>query len=136
MVLVFKDNSKRTVSYPKWIIENHIGRRLKSNETVDHYDRDYTNDNINNLRVKLKSVHTSEDAIRVKPIEITCIWCGTKALKRATDLDGNAKQGRAGPFCSNKCSGIYGAELQNGRVKPFGKARGKTKREYYQLDKI
>lgn len=132
MILKFKDNSRRTVSYPKWLVENHIGKRLKNNETVDHQDRDFQNDNINNLKILTRSNHGYKDALRVKNIEITCVWCGNKSIKRAADLDHNAKMGKVGPFCSKQCTGKYGKSVQMGEKIKFPD-REKTKREYYKL---
>lgn len=135
MVLVFKNNSKKTISYPKWLMENHIGRRLLSHETVDHKDRDFTNDDINNLQILFKKEHSSLDARRVKPLELSCIWCGNKTFQRPSDFDGNTKQGRAGPFCGPSCRGKYGKAIQMGWDVPKSNRPEKAKREYYKLEK-
>jgi len=135
VILYFKDGSSRTVSYPKWLLENHLQKRLKDNETVDHCDRDFTNDNISNLRIKVRAMHASEDAKRVKDIEIICILCGEKALKKARDLQHNAKLGKAGPFCGRKCAGKYSKAIQMGEVIHTPRPIEEIDREYYQLDK-
>ena len=114
--ILFEDGSRRTVSYPKLLMELHIKRRLSDNETVDHIDRNFHNNRIDNLQILDRATHSSKDAIKVSKIEIICSWCGDKALKKARYLHHNAKLGKAGPFCSRKCAGRYSAELQNNRI--------------------
>src|SRR5690606_5867052 len=78
-VILYKDGKRSTVSYPKFLMEQHLGRKLKPHETVDHIDRDFTNDDITNLRVVDRSQHAKDDAKRVKYTqveELTCVWCG------------------------------------------------------------
>jgi hypothetical protein len=133
-MVIVGDGKKTTISYPKWLMEQHLGRKLLPNETVDHINRDKTDDRIENFRIITRSKHTSEDNPRVKPVEIMCVWCGIKAFKSARDLRGNSKQGKAGPFCSKSCSGKYGAELQNNRTKEL-EAQPTAISEYYYLEK-
>lgn len=40
-----------TYSYPKWLLEQKIGRKLSSKETCDHIDNNFTNDSLDNLQV-------------------------------------------------------------------------------------
>lgn len=42
---------KRTLSYPKALLEVSLGRKLVGNETTDHVDGDKTNDAVTNLQV-------------------------------------------------------------------------------------
>jgi hypothetical protein len=133
-VIVVNDGSRRTVSYPKYLMEQHLGRELRSDETVDHINRDFTDDRIENLQVLVKAEHSKIDHIHVKPVEIQCIWCGQVSKKRAAILRSNSKQGHAGPFCSRVCAGKYGAALQNGRIEKFG-AQPTVVSEYYKITK-
>ena len=44
VVVVHRNGKRRTVSYPKWLLECHLGRKLhKDRETVDHWDSDFNN---------------------------------------------------------------------------------------------
>ena len=44
-VVVTKPNGKKsTISYPKYLMEIKLDRYLEKNETVDHDDKDITND--------------------------------------------------------------------------------------------
>lgn len=116
VILHSSNSNSRTMSYPKWLIEQHLGRFLADSETVDHINRDFTDDSVDNLQVLSKSAHSKLDAVRVRKDEIICIYCHQKSMKRSADRRHNAKLGKAGPFCSRKCSGKYGADIQNGRI--------------------
>lgn len=131
-----KRNHKTSTLYSRWLMEQHLGRILDDNlETVDHIDRDYTNDSLDNLRVISRAQHAKEDNRRVKDIKIVCIWCGIEAFKSPNDLRGNAKQRKAGPFCGKSCAGKYGAEVQNNRQKILGRTELNLTSEYYYTEK-
>lgn len=77
LVMVDKVNGRKTsISYAKYLMEVHLGRYLKSDETVDHIDNDYTNNDISNLRVISRSRHAYEDVLRNKPNKVHCEYCG------------------------------------------------------------
>jgi hypothetical protein len=108
VVLSFVDGSKRTVSYPKFLMENYLGRKLTNNETVDHIDCDVTNNNIDNLRVIDRSRHVKLDAKRIGAQEFTCEVCQstfTLAGRKLHDAKHNRDKGKKGPFCSRRCAG-------------------------------
>jgi len=134
VTFAYSDGSKGSMSYPKWLMEQHLGRKMLPNETVDHIDRDFRNDEISNLRVIDKSRHSSDDAPRVKPNIISCVWCEAEVDKISSKRRSNAKQGKAGPFCSKRCSGSYGASLQNGYVDKFP-VQNSPESEYYYIEK-
>ena len=51
VVLRHKETKKlKTVSYPKFLLENKIGRYLHDHETCDHIDEDHTNNSLDNLQ--------------------------------------------------------------------------------------
>lgn len=119
----------KTISYPKALKEIELKQKLKPDETVDHHDRDFTNDNLNNLKVKPRNQHTSEDASRVIVENVNCPECLKSFTPNVTQRNSKAK---AGPFCSKICAGKYGAKVQNG-----GPVLAKTeiKKTYYRSDK-
>lgn len=39
-------DNRITCSYPKYIVERHLGRKLKSSETIDHIDGNFSNNNL------------------------------------------------------------------------------------------
>jgi len=115
-VILYDGKNRRTMSYPKWLTEQRLGRFLCDHETVDHDDRDYTNDAASNLIVRERVVHAQLDVRRVQRIRGVCVWCGTPVSRHPTVVRAHHKKGCAGPFCSRRCSGLYGAELQNKRT--------------------
>ena len=42
---------QKRMSYPKWLMEKHLGRALNKNEVVYHKDLDILNNDISNLEV-------------------------------------------------------------------------------------
>jgi len=52
VILIDKEkNLRRTISYPKYLLMKKLNREFKKNETTDHVDEDFTNDNISNLQI-------------------------------------------------------------------------------------
>jgi len=121
----------KTISYPKALKEIELGRLLKAGETVDHHDRDFTNNSSDNLKVLDLVKHTSDDALRVKVEAVTCPECGTSFVP-SKDQRNSQKLAIAGPFCGRVCSGKYGARVQNGGDR-FG--RSKIVKTYYKIEK-
>lgn len=135
-VVLYDGTKRQTVSYPKWLMEQHIGRELTPDETVDHKDRNFTNNSLDNLQILTRAEHTSLDVRRVKVVEVVCIGCSKKLVRRGGDVHGNAKAGKAGPFC-RPCAGTYGANVRNKRIEklpPQGEIPIED-REYYFKDK-
>lgn len=128
-----KESHKETVSYPKWLVEQNTGRVLDPNlETVDHVDRDFTNDALTNLQVLPRPKHAALDAKRRTPTQVTCVWCQSEFFFVANR--GKINGLKAGPFCSRKCSGAYGAAVRNNRTTKFKPMLVPVK-NYYKLTK-
>ena len=113
-IVVFPNGKKTTLSYPKYLMEVHLGRYLDTDETVDHIDGNFLNNDISNLRVIDRKQHAIEDAVRNKDITVKCKYCGKEfTIKGATLHDRNRKdRSQSGYFCSRQCSGKYGQKIQ------------------------
>lgn len=119
---------KKTVSYPKIIYELFINKRLNENETIDHIDKNFLNNEIDNLQVLERQEHSRLDAKRRKPIFYNCDWCGKHFQLTVHQLRKNA----INKFCSKSCVGKHGTEIQYKRlIKNTHKKEIKV--EYYTL---
>jgi hypothetical protein len=92
-------------------MECHLGKYLASNETVDHIDQNFRNNNLDNPRVMDRVAHSRKDALRLLPVDLRCQVCGKSFSlvgKRLHDAIYNRARGKKGPFCSKSCAGIGG----------------------------
>lgn len=117
-VVVFPDGKRKTISYPKYLVEVHLGRYLDANETIDHIDGNFLNNNIENLRVIDRTQHAIEDAVRNKNVTVKCKYCGKEFTIEGSKLHCRNRKDRhqSGYFCSRQCSGKYGSEIQHGLI--------------------
>lgn len=113
VIVVENKGKRRTVSYPKWLMEMHLGRKLDPNlETVDHIDSDFNNNDMNNLRLVPRDEHSGDDTRRVKNLKFDCAWCDQEFERSPRLIRDKAKNNKAGPFCSRRCAGKYSRLLQ------------------------
>lgn len=95
--------SRRTQSYPRYLIEEKIGSPISSSLTVDHVNRDKTDDNIDNFRLLSLSDHLKDDAVyRKNPVD-TCESCGVEFGLSRHQTSTRARS-KPGPFCSKSCA--------------------------------
>lgn len=115
VVLVSKSKKRKTVSYPKFIMEKHLNRYLDKNETIDHIDGDFNNNDLSNLQVLDRSIHVSLDVKRYSTQNFICPLCGVSFQlkgRKLHDAIWNRKKQKAGPFCSRSCAGKYAKSIQ------------------------
>lgn len=77
-----------TVSYPKYLMEQHLGRKLSVFETVDHIDKNPNNNNMSNLRVISHSLNACLGALNNS---YALGYKQTEKHKRSGDKNGMAK---------------------------------------------
>ena len=59
--------SKQTVSYPKYLVEQHYRITLKDNETVDHINNDFSDDSLENLQVLDRATNIRKALVNFHP---------------------------------------------------------------------
>ena len=107
-VVIIKEDGKRvTKSYPRFLMEQHLGRELTKEETVDHINNDFTDDRIENLQILSLSANAAKAMIgkEAKMYSFSCPCCGVPSLKALREVKHNRNNGKSGPFCSRKCAG-------------------------------
>ena len=83
VIIVYDEGTRRTKSYPRYLLETHLKRELTYEETVDHIDNDKTNDSIENLQILSLSENAKKQQVLNprKIYEFVCPCCGRKAIK-------------------------------------------------------
>ena len=131
VIIKYDDGRSRTVSYPKYLLEQHLGKELPIEATVDHIDRDFNNNSIDNLRVMDRSDHSCADTRRVKLVRFNCSLCAKPFERSPRLVRDKAKKGRRGIFCSKQCAGRYARKLQLGQIEKFP-VQQHIESEYYR----
>lgn len=100
-IIILYDGTKRSArQYAKILLELKLGRRLVNDETVDHIDRDFTNDAPDNLRVLSRSDNSSLAGYR-PDMFADCATCGSTFV---LSKDQRSKRSLAKrKFCSKRC---------------------------------
>jgi len=114
VIIIYENGKRQTISYPKYLLEKKIGRKLTKNETCDHIDGDFTNNCLDNLQVLTRSENSAKALVtrRAEEAYFVCPECNKSFYKLVRDVKGNQiKQKKAGPFCSRQCAGRYGQKL-------------------------
>ena len=135
IVVQYSNGKKKTVSYPKYLMEIHLGRYLEKDDTVDHIDGNIKNNNISNLRVLKRKEHCKQDALRIKDIVAICSYCGKEFVIAGNKLRYRNRHNNSKNllFCSKECTGKYGTDIQNNRMKDEVKSNNDIKIEKYKL---
>jgi hypothetical protein len=105
-VVIVENGKSRTVSYPKWIMEQHLGRKLSTDETVDHIDENVQNESIDNYQILSRADNVRKSVKRAEYLTLTCKYCGKQfQRRRAVDTRNQTVRRVDGPFCSRQCVG-------------------------------
>lgn len=114
-VIAFLDGSKKTISWPKFLMQEHLGRELIEPETVDHIDGNPLNNDLTNLRIKDRSTHAKDDVKKWQSKIFDCPVCSSKFELSGTRLRNsyyNRQRGKAGPFCGRSCAGKASNQIE------------------------
>lgn len=133
-IVIIKDDNggSRTVSWPKYLMEQHLGRQLDPDaETVDHINRNKDDNDLNNLRLVPRNEHSRDDTRRVKLVKSKCSMCDKEFERSPRLMRDKNKKGRRGIFCSRRCAGRYSRKLQLGLIEKFP-VQPHVESEYYR----
>jgi hypothetical protein len=109
------DGSKCSMTYARFLYQEHVGRVLGPEEHVDHIDEDRLNDSIDNFQILTPSANTTKsNGGPAEMVKIICGYCGGETEKRARFVRHNRKQGKAGPFCDKRCSRAWQIQRSRG----------------------
>lgn len=116
-IIKYENGKRTTQSYPRYLMEQKLGRELLPNEHVDHIDEDFTNNVISNLQILTQKENNKKHFIvnnkQEKLFNGICSVCGisfTKPLRYVKHNQGTYK--KSGPFCSRSCAGKHNAAKQ------------------------
>ena len=117
-VRAYNKIAKTVTSYPRIVMENFLDRKLLKTEDVHHKDGNPLNNDPSNLEVIDHREHTRQHGLKqkhkYKNKKMTCPVCNKSFIwteKQQSGFYSHTKTGN-GPFCSKRCSGIYGTRLQ------------------------
>lgn len=105
IIIINKDGTRYTQSYPRFLMEQSLGRKLERWEQVDHINDNVTDNNIENFQLLSQSENIRKSK-HEELVEIICVYCGQKAIKKMKNVKANKKKGKSGPYCSRRCAGL------------------------------
>ncbi len=124
---VYIKSTQKIMSYPKFVMEQKLGRHLSADEEVHHIDEDFTNNDPNNLMVLTKEEHLAihaNELVKYHDKIMKCPVCGREFVWSARSQrwfyksrGQKAKRNKTGitnnePFCSRECAGRYSQKQQ------------------------
>lgn len=123
-VRVYLKDTKKVMSYPKYLVEKEYGIKLADNEQVHHIDENTLNNDINNLEILTFEEHLqlhAEENRKYYDKYMICPVCGKRFLwtaKQQSDFYRNINRkdrksrNTTTPYCSRECVGKHGREVQ------------------------
>jgi hypothetical protein len=110
-IIRVSNNTKTTQSYPRYLLEQHLNRKLSPDEIVDHINNDFTDNRIENLQILTLKENSIKEMLRPerarKLYTFICPNCNKETTKWLNNVKSNHKKGKTGPFCSRKCAGQF-----------------------------
>ncbi len=110
VIIVNENGSRKTVSYPKYLIQQALDCILTQNETVDHKDGDFNNNDLSNLQILTRADNSAKyfddhPEKKAKKVKLICIVCKTEFERLERVHNRSLKRNSLGPFCSRSCQG-------------------------------
>jgi hypothetical protein len=110
VVVLYNQKERITISYPKFLMENHLGRRLKANEEVHHKDKNVENNVLDNLEVidYIEHLEFHGPTRSAKRVTLICPVCKEEFERKQSDIDRyHRHHNRVGKmYCSKECNGV------------------------------
>lgn len=119
---VYLKDTKKVISYPRFLMEEKLGRKLNKNEQVHHIDEDPFNNDFSNLEIVNIGEHQRmHNQPKYYDKNANCAWCGkefiwTAKQQRTHFSNFSRKEQRdkiySGPCCSKNCYGSLARAMQ------------------------
>lgn len=105
-VIHIDGDTKRTESYPRMLMRDHLGRELLVEEHVDHINNDRTDNRIENLQLLSPQENARKSIRQANYLSFICPVCDLtfEVLERKYKSN-QLKRGSSGPYCSKSCAG-------------------------------
>jgi hypothetical protein len=117
VICIFPNGSRKTVSYPKYLVEVAMGKLLEKDECIHHINGDEQDNRLENFEIINRNQHPQKHAKIPLAIDFICPVCEVEFTLDGKELQylirsRRAKPNQSGPFCSRRCAGI-GSNLQS-----------------------
>lgn len=98
--------AKRTQSYPRYLMEQHLERILEDWEQVDHINNDHTDNRIENLQILTVKENNRKSSPLPKKIKLICKYCGKEYRMSFSNYKHKKyKMKQDTGYCSKQCVG-------------------------------
>lgn len=99
VILVYTDGTRKTKSYSKYLLEKKIGRELTSDETCDHKDDNFTNNDLDNLQALSRGDNIRKSSPGPNLVTLICDYCLKSFERTKAQIRGEFN------YCSKSCNG-------------------------------